>query len=129
MAIGLLLGEKHSFMHDLESFFWVLFWICIHYNGPDRESIVTEFDCWNYEDATKLAKLKLGTVAKEAIFVRTVTDNFTSYYEPLIPWINRLRRVVFPMDKPWEREDLSLYSKFREVLRQARQDPKVLGGP
>ncbi|KAJ2985587.1 hypothetical protein NUW58_g5449 [Xylaria curta] len=34
MAIGALLGEQHSFMHDLESFFWVLFWICIHYNGP-----------------------------------------------------------------------------------------------
>lgn len=26
MAIGLLLGEQHSFRHDLESFFWVLFW-------------------------------------------------------------------------------------------------------
>jgi hypothetical protein len=25
IAIGALLGEKHSFMHDLESFFWVLF--------------------------------------------------------------------------------------------------------
>uniref|UniRef100_A0A0B7KK89 Fungal-type protein kinase domain-containing protein n=1 Tax=Bionectria ochroleuca TaxID=29856 RepID=A0A0B7KK89_BIOOC len=25
MAIGVLLGEQHSFMHDLESFFWVHF--------------------------------------------------------------------------------------------------------
>lgn len=25
MAIGALLSEQHSFMHDLESFFWVLF--------------------------------------------------------------------------------------------------------
>lgn len=25
MAIGALMGEKHSFMHDLESFFWVIF--------------------------------------------------------------------------------------------------------
>jgi hypothetical protein len=25
MAIGALLGEKHSAMHDYESFFWVLF--------------------------------------------------------------------------------------------------------
>ena len=33
MAIGALLGEPHSFMHDLESFFWMLFWICIHYDG------------------------------------------------------------------------------------------------
>jgi len=30
MAIGALISEHHSFMHDLESFFWVLFWICIH---------------------------------------------------------------------------------------------------
>lgn len=30
MAIGALYGEPHSFMHDLESFFWVIFWICIH---------------------------------------------------------------------------------------------------
>ena len=35
MAIGVLYDdEQHSFMHDPESFFWVLFWICIHYNGP-----------------------------------------------------------------------------------------------
>ncbi|KAB8258823.1 hypothetical protein BDV32DRAFT_67009 [Aspergillus pseudonomiae] len=27
MAIGLLFGEKHTFTHGLESFFWVLFWI------------------------------------------------------------------------------------------------------
>jgi hypothetical protein len=45
MAIGLLLGEEHSFMHDLESFFWVLFWICIHFNGPNETSrIVPRFD-------------------------------------------------------------------------------------
>lgn len=37
MAIGALLGEDHSFMHDLESFFWVLFWICIHYEGLNKK--------------------------------------------------------------------------------------------
>ena len=44
MAIGLLLGEKHSFMHDLESFFWVLFWICIHYDGLSASRVVREFE-------------------------------------------------------------------------------------
>lgn len=29
MAIGLLFGEPHCFMHDLESFFWVLFWFAL----------------------------------------------------------------------------------------------------
>ncbi|KAM4061392.1 hypothetical protein HRG_013107 [Hirsutella rhossiliensis] len=50
MAIGALLGnEQHSFMHDLESFFWVLFWICVHYNGSGKDVGATEYDSWNYE--------------------------------------------------------------------------------
>ena len=31
MAINILYGDKdYSFMHNLKSFFWVLFWIYIH---------------------------------------------------------------------------------------------------
>ncbi|KAG9233274.1 hypothetical protein BJ875DRAFT_442406 [Amylocarpus encephaloides] len=67
MAIGALLGEQHSFIHDLESIFWVLFWICIHYDGPNQGRVVPQFDKWNYIDMEELAKLKLGTVAKEAM--------------------------------------------------------------
>jgi hypothetical protein len=45
MAIGVLHDdEKHLFMHDLESFFWVLFWICIYCNGPNEEMVVPQFD-------------------------------------------------------------------------------------
>ncbi|KAI1524194.1 hypothetical protein PtrSN002B_011914, partial [Pyrenophora tritici-repentis] len=61
MAIGILYDdEQHSFMHDLESFFWVLFWICIHYNGSQGR-VVQQFDKWNYANTEELAKLKLGT--------------------------------------------------------------------
>jgi len=70
IAIGVLLGEQHSFMHNRESFFWVLFWICIHYDGPNQERVIRQFDKWNYIDIEELAKLKLGTVAKEAIFMK-----------------------------------------------------------
>jgi hypothetical protein len=49
MAIGVLLDEEiHSFMHDLESFFWVIFWICIHYDGSAKDVGATEFEKWNY---------------------------------------------------------------------------------
>ena len=34
MAIGALYGEPHSFMYDMESIFWVLFWVCVHWDGP-----------------------------------------------------------------------------------------------
>lgn len=33
-------GTK-AFMHDLESFFWVPFWLCIHYDGPGSEGRIT----------------------------------------------------------------------------------------
>ncbi|RAH51301.1 protein kinase family protein [Aspergillus brunneoviolaceus CBS 621.78] len=44
MAVGALLGEQHSFMHDLQSFFCVLLRICIHYHGPGHGNVVEEFD-------------------------------------------------------------------------------------
>ena len=39
-------------MHDLESFFWMLFWVCIHFQGRDKEGkakrrIIPEFEDWN----------------------------------------------------------------------------------
>ena len=57
----------------------------------------------------ELAKLKLGMVAKEVLFIKTITDSTTPYYMPLIPWLNVLRKTVFPRDKPFEREDERLY--------------------
>lgn len=30
MMISALKGEHHNFVHNLKSFFWVLFWICVH---------------------------------------------------------------------------------------------------
>jgi hypothetical protein len=60
MAIRVLLGEPHSFMHDLESFFWVLFWICIHYDRRNKERVVLRFEKWNYVDTEELAELKKG---------------------------------------------------------------------
>ncbi|KAI0161090.1 hypothetical protein GGR52DRAFT_562862 [Hypoxylon sp. FL1284] len=123
MAIGALLGELHTFTHDLESFFWVLFWICIHYDGSGESRFVREFDSWNYGSMHQLAVLKLGTVAKEELFINEATQYFSPYYKPLIPWVNKLRRVVFDNGQG---EDEALYSRMRDVLREAQQDPNVM---
>ncbi|KAK7414966.1 hypothetical protein QQZ08_012468 [Neonectria magnoliae] len=126
MAIGVLLGEQHSFMHDLESFFWVLFWICIHYNRPDEGRVVPRFDKWNYVDMEELAMSKKGVVDDEGDFLKIAEAYFTSYYRPFIPWVNRLRRIVFPNGGRWVREDKGLYARMRETLLEAGKDPKVL---
>ncbi|KAK6955896.1 hypothetical protein Daesc_003542 [Daldinia eschscholtzii] len=121
MAIGVLRGRQHSFEHDLESFFWVLFWICIHYNGPKEKRVVCEFDEWNVIGTSELATLKRGTIADETDFIDILTQNFTPYYESLVPWVNRLRRVLF--DK--QGADSALYSRMQEVLREAQKDERV----
>lgn len=128
MAIGALLGEQHSFMHDLESFFWVLFWICIHCDGPGEGKVVAEYDMWNYADTAELAKTKRGTVYGEGDFVKEMEDYFTPYWRPMIPWINRLRRVVFPGGQRWSKEDMGLYADMRAILEEAGKDPMVTGG-
>lgn len=127
MAIGLLLGERHTFNHDLESFFWVLFWICIHYDGPgNRSRTVPEFEKWSYVDMEELAKLKLGTISEEDVFRSTVEANFTEYHESLVPWVLELRKVVFPNGRIRKKEDRGVYLRMRQILRSAQQDEKVL---
>ncbi|KAK8002315.1 zinc-binding oxidoreductase CipB [Apiospora arundinis] len=125
MAIGALLGEQHSFMHDLESFFWVLFWICVHYSGPDESRVIPRFEKWNYVDTEELARIKKGEVSHEGDFIRSAEENFTGIYQPLIPWVNRLRKAIFPNGGRWEKEDSALYARMRNILQEARQDPTI----
>ncbi|EGE08998.1 FunK1 protein kinase [Trichophyton equinum CBS 127.97] len=127
IAIGVLLDEQHSFMHDLESFFWVLFWICIHYDGPGKGRVVKEYNDWNYMSTEKLAELKKGKVGDERDFLKSTAAQFTDYYQPFVPWVNRLRRVVFPNGGRWKTPDKSLYSAMREILRNAQEDPDIIG--
>lgn len=125
MAIGALLGEQHSFMHDLESFFWVLFWICIHYEGPGQGKPVPRFDKWNYVDAPELAAMKLGVIAAQDMFSSTSAEHFTAFYQPLIPWVDRLRQAIFPNGGRWEKEDEGLYTRIEGILQAAQADPEV----
>jgi hypothetical protein len=122
MAIGALYGEDHNFMHDLESFFWVLFWACIHCTGSGGQRRVSKFQAWNFESTENLAKIKKGSVDEEDKFNKEVDENFTAYCTPLIPCIKELRKVVFPEGKRWFREGRHLYSRMKSVLLQARKD-------
>ncbi|KAI1109557.1 hypothetical protein F5Y14DRAFT_444609 [Nemania sp. NC0429] len=126
IAIGVLMSEDHTFMDDLESFFWVLFWICIHYKGPGQKAEATKFKKWNYLNTEELARDKKGIISDERDFIRTAKRTFTPYYQLLIPWVNRLRRVVFPDGKRWQEKDDTLYSRIRRILRDGQKDPLVI---
>ena len=125
MSIGVLWGEQHSFMHDLESFFWVLFWISIHFSGPNESRVVPEFDRWNHAATKELRRSKIAVVSDERDFLATTEDSFTFYFQPLIPWINKLREVVFPGNIKWRTENKGLFSQMIEILQGARDDREV----
>lgn len=69
-----------------------------------------------------LALLKMGTVVEKLVITRAMTNNFTSYFEPLIPWITKLWEVTFPHGKRHHQDDEKLYSRMREVLQEASKD-------
>nr|ODN99652.1 hypothetical protein L204_02085 [Cryptococcus depauperatus CBS 7855] len=126
MAIGVLEGDEHSFMHDLESFFWVLFWICIHYDGPGKP-VSSKYDRWNYKEDFELAGLKLVTISSEEIFLDATGAHFTPFYQPLIPLMNKIRKEIFPNGKWRMTENRELYSLIKEILANGQKDPKILG--
>ncbi|KAG6090077.1 hypothetical protein E4U31_007957, partial [Claviceps sp. LM219 group G6] len=125
MAIGLLRGEEHSFMHDLESFFWVLFWICVNYEGPGTAIEPIRYESWNYILNAQLAERKLGVISDKN-FMNPKTLGFTPYCQPLVPHVNKLRQAVFPGGYPRDRPFPGLYSKMIKVLDEAQKDPAVL---
>lgn len=43
-----------------------------------------------------------------------------------MPWINRLRRAVFPHGRLRKEEDESLPSTMMKILQEAQKDPDVL---
>jgi len=124
MAIGALYGEDHSFIHDLESFFWVLFWVCIHCTGPGKRR-TSNFDEWNFYSTETLATLKAGWVVEEENFNKKVDENFTAYCKPLIPCLQELRKAVFPGGKRRLDKDQELYSRMRLVLEKARNNMPI----
>ncbi|KAG5996137.1 hypothetical protein E4U52_007221 [Claviceps spartinae] len=121
----LLRGDEHTFMHDLESFFWVLFWICIHYEGPGKSIEPTRYEYWDHLSDISLACQKLGVIS-DGYFKDPEYLGFTSYHRPLFPHVNKLRKKVFPGGNPRVKPYPKLYSKMIKVLKRAQKNPAVL---
>ncbi|KAE8145874.1 hypothetical protein BDV25DRAFT_133403 [Aspergillus avenaceus] len=102
-----------SFLIDLD--------LAIREKRDGKGRVVARFDKWNFVDTDELAGMKKGEISDEADFVRSANEYFTEYYQPLIPCINTLRKVVFPNGRRWAKEDLGLYDRMKAVLRGAQE--------
>lgn len=105
-------------MHDLESFFWVLFWICVHYDEKGNYHNGTQVKNWRDLDILGLYCEK-GNAASN--FLSVAKARFTQYYMPLIPVMHELCKVVFPDGKRHERSNRDLYEKMCEVLKEGQK--------
>lgn len=118
MAIKSLRGTKYRYTpsHDLESFFWVLLWLCLHYNDDGAKIANDEYDQWNYASDRILRKLKVGTIYNEEMFLEEMREVFTTKFKPLVRVVNELRKVLFPVGVEREEDVSVLYEQMYDVL-------------
>jgi hypothetical protein len=113
MAVGVLYGMPHTYRHDLESFFFVLLWICTYYTGSEcrRRSSPpadTLFDaCYSeHDEPAGTAEKKLGFVDKPGTFERWVIARMEEDIRNVFaPVLRRWRDLLFPLG--YDPEDIA----------------------
>ena len=120
MAIGALKGEEHNFMHDLESFFWVLLWMCVHWNGPDKEDTKSTLENWNFMNSTELIRNKTSIVEEEC-FLQILTE-FTSHCTEMEKCVKKIHGIVFPNHSKWKSLNRNVYSDMQRELENAADE-------
>ena len=123
MSPGALFGEKHTFLDDLESFFWGFFWICIHCQGPGKVPYrkLARYEQWNYAEPAVLANQKTGEMSN----FKREEKPYTEYCRPLVPCLEKLRKAIFPGRGEEKIEDERLYCSMISILTEARDEIKA----
>ena len=94
MAIEILLGKRHWYRHDLESFVYVFLWTLITEGreSPPHGSILKK---WSRGDWDDLAAEKSRQMTEEGF--RSLLEEFPSRFESFKPLAEKLRAVLFPI--------------------------------
>ena len=105
MAIEVLHGKGHTYRHDLESFFYVLIWMCIRYGHVDmddgqarkksRQLTTSALRDWYTGNYRQIASTKLGHMDKNGF--EGIIAEFAPRFENLKKLARELRNVLFPI--------------------------------
>ena len=112
MAIEVLQGIDHTYRHDLESFFYVLVWLCARRgwdfcrnpNGRPKESRLRRWYTGSFKD---IAEAKRGYMHVDGF--EDILDEFPSAFDCVKPLCMDLRGILFPLQK-----DGTLFKGTRE---------------
>ncbi|KAL2045028.1 hypothetical protein N7G274_002803 [Stereocaulon virgatum] len=132
MAIEVLQGIDHTYRHDLESFFYVLVWLCArrgwdfcrNSKGRPKESRLRRWYTGSFKD---IAEAKLGYMHVDGF--EYILDEFPSAFDCVKPLCMDLRGILFPLQKDGTlfkgtREDPpeKLYNSVTEAFESALAD-------
>ncbi|OAA41627.1 serine/threonine-protein kinase Sgk2 [Metarhizium rileyi] len=106
MAIEVLRRVDHTYRHDLESFFYVLLWMCARCswaNGfggeekPPRESLLRKWEIGSFSD---IADAKEGHMTVNGL--KRIMNEFPEGFHIAKPLCLSIRKILFPLDKDEE---------------------------
>ena len=95
MAIEVLRRTApHSWRHDLESFFYVLIWICVFHDGTGnvRKSRPNVLDGWSDRYAADIKYSQMATTQFE-----TILDSFSEGFKSLKDMLKAWKKILFPL--------------------------------
>ncbi|MCJ1425542.1 hypothetical protein MMC29_003442 [Sticta canariensis] len=102
MAIQVLQRVAHSYRHDLESFFYVLLWICARRtwereflcSADDRpkRNILTKWYTGSFDD---IAEAKRGYMHVDGF--EDILNEFPSTFDRIKPLCKKIRGILFPL--------------------------------
>ena len=100
MAIEVLQGIDHTYRHDLESFFYVLIWLCARrgwdlYENPrgrPKESVLTKWYTGSFKD---IAGAKRGYMHVDGF--EDVLNEFPPTFDSVKPLCRKIRGILFPL--------------------------------
>ncbi|KAA1122851.1 hypothetical protein PGTUg99_000731 [Puccinia graminis f. sp. tritici] len=110
-------GNPHTPVDDLESFFWVLIWICIHY-PKDKRNGISELASWNQQLPKNLAGIKNEYLTTPC----DLTKLFTAQYrgKHLSDCVIRFAQLMSNQKiRSWKHQ--RLYEKILTILQEAQQ--------
>ncbi|KAH8742393.1 kinase-like domain-containing protein [Diaporthe sp. PMI_573] len=103
MAVEVLRKTDHTYRHDLESFFYVLLWMCARQswnNGfggvekPPKESLLRKWEIGRFQD---IADAKEGHMTVNSL--ERIMSEFPESLNVVKTLCLRIRKILFPLDK------------------------------
>lgn len=103
MAVEVFRTVDHTYRHDLESFFYVLLWMCArqswrngfarHEEQPPQESLLRRWEVGSFKS------IAASKASDMAVHIRDIMGEFPRVLDAVKPLCLRIRKILFPLDE------------------------------